>query len=97
MRRLTQREKWMVRAVAGAVAAIIVAVVAVSLATPGHSSGHGCIYVTVPAATGAQELNRCGLQARSICATAENPKAFTQQAAQTVTVACRRAGLPVGR
>ncbi len=86
----------MIRGVSGAVAVILVAVV-VSLISSGPSSSRGCIYATIPAATGAQELYRCGQAARSICASAESPGAFTEQAAQTVTAACRKAQLPVGR
>lgn len=85
----------MVRGVAGAVA-VILAVVVVALVRSGPSSSRGCIYATVPAATGAEELYRCGQAARSICASAESPGAFTKQAAQTVATACRKAGLPVG-
>lgn len=95
-RRLTTREKWMVRGVASVVAVILVVVV-VSLVSSSPSSSRGCIYVTVPAATGTEEIYHCGQAARSICASAESPGGFTKQAAQTVASACRKAGLQVGR
>ena len=93
--RLSGRERWMLGGVLGAVAALALALV-VSLGTSGQSSGHGCIYVTIPAATGAQELNHCGATARALCASALQPGAFTSQAAHVLAVACRKAGLPVG-
>ncbi len=84
----------------GGVLVVVVAVVvtlAISLASPGRSSAHGCIYATIPAATGAQEINRCGAAARATCATARAPGAFTRQAAPVIATQCRKAGLPVGR
>lgn len=86
----------MIRGVASAVA-IILAVVVVSLLSSSPSSSRGCIYVTVPAATGTDEIYHCGQAARSICASAESPGAYTTQAAQAIAAACRKADLPVGR
>ena len=85
----------MIRGVASAVAVIMVVVV-VSLLSSSPSSSRGCIYVTIPAATGTDELYHCGQAARSICSSVNNPGAYTKQAAQTVASACRKAGLPVG-
>lgn len=86
----------MIRGVASVVAAILVVVV-VSLLSSGPSSSRGCIYVTIPAATGTSEIYDCGAAARSICSTVEGPGAYTRQAAQAIVMACRKAGLPVGR
>lgn len=86
----------MIGGVLGVVAAVAVVLV-ISLATPGRTSAHGCIYATIPAATGAQEINRCGAAARAICASALGPGAFTPQAAPVIAAQCRKAGLPVGR
>lgn len=86
----------MIGGVLGIVAALVLVVV-ISLATAGPSSSHGCIYVTIPADTGAQEIRQCGTQARSTCATALSPGAFTAQAAPVVARECRKAGLAVGR
>ena len=78
------------------VAALGVAVV-IALSTAGRSSASGCIHVTIPAATGAQEINECGATARYTCASVLVPGAFTPEAAQTIATACRKARLPVGR
>ena len=51
-RRLTRREIWMVGGVLGAVAALALVLV-ISFASSGPSSKSGCIYATIPAATGA--------------------------------------------
>lgn len=72
-------------------------VLVISLVAAGPSSSHGCIYVTIPAATGAQEINQCGRAARETCASAMRPGSFTAQAAPVVATECRKAGLPVGR
>ncbi len=77
------------------VAALVLALV-VSLATAGPSSSHGCIYVTIPAATGAQEINQCGQTARGTCASALRPGAFPAQSGRVVAAECRKAGLPLG-
>jgi len=83
----------------GGVLAVVVAVavtLVISLASSARTSAHGCIYVTIPAATGAQEISRCGATARATCATALVPGAFTRQAAPVVAAQCRKAGLRVG-
>ena len=86
----------MVRGVLGVVAALAVVLV-VSLLAAGHSSRHGCIYVTIPAATGAEEVYQCGQTARSTCRSVSVPGAFRGQSARSVEAACRKAGLPVSR
>jgi hypothetical protein len=95
-RTLSRRERWMIRGVLGIVAAIAVAL-GVSLLVVGQSSSHGCIYVTIPAATGAQQVNECGATARSTCLSVSTPGAFTAQAATAVAAECRKAGLAVSR
>jgi hypothetical protein len=94
-RRFSTREKWMIGAVVGAVAAILVAVV-IAFATGGRTSAHGCIYATVPGATGAGDISQCGPAAADTCASVRKPGAFTRQAAQVVAEQCRKAGLAVG-
>ena len=79
------------------VVAAVVAALAVSFASSGPASGHGCIYATIPAATGAQDVSRCGAAARDTCATVFARGAFTTQAAPVIAAECRKAGLPVGR
>ena len=85
----------MVGGVIGTLAALAVALV-VSLVSPGPSSGHGCIYATIPGAVGAEQVHECGATARSTCQTVHAPGAFTAQAAATVAAECRKAGLAVG-
>jgi len=94
-RHLSKREVWMLAGVLGAIAVLAVVLV-ISFASSGPSSGSGCIYATIPAATGAQQVHECGAAARSTCATAQTPGAFTPQAAQAITTECRKAGLRVG-
>lgn len=85
----------MVGGVVAVVVAIVVAVV-IAVAAGGRTSSHGCIYATVPAATGAQEVSQCGAAAVSTCMSVRAPGAYTQQAARVIAVECRKAGLPVG-
>jgi hypothetical protein len=94
-RPLSVREKRIIGGVLATVVAIAVVLV-ISFSAGGQTSSHGCIYVTIPAATGAQQINRCGAVARDTCASSQTPGAFTAQAARTVAAECRRAGLPVG-
>ncbi len=85
----------MVGGVLGTIAVLAVVLV-ISFASSGPSSKSGCIYATIPAATGAQQVHQCGAAARSTCASAKTPGAFTPQAAEAVAAECRKAGLPVG-
>jgi len=85
----------MIGGVLGVVAALAVVLV-ISFASSTPSSKSGCIYATIPAATGAEQVHECGATARSTCATAQTPGAFSQQAAQAIVSACRKSGLPVG-
>ncbi|MGA2925952.1 MAG: hypothetical protein ABSG43_08145 [Solirubrobacteraceae bacterium] len=94
-RRLSVREKRLLGAVLAATGALLLVVV-IALSSSGRSSAHGCLYVTIPAATGAQEISECGSTARATCASARTPGAFTQQAAAEIASECRKAGLPVG-
>ena len=94
-RRLSRREQWMLGGVLATVA-VVALVVIISLATAGPSSSRGCIYVTVPGPVGAEEINQCGSQARSTCASVRVPGAFTPAAAASVAAECRKARLPAG-
>jgi hypothetical protein len=94
-RPLGTREKRLIAALLAAVAALAI-VLLVSLGASGSSSRNGCIYATIPAATGAQQISQCGTAARNTCATARTPGAFTPQAADAIAAECRKAGLPVG-
>jgi hypothetical protein len=94
-RRLSTRERWMVSGVLAAVV-VLALVLVISFSSGGPSSKSGCIYATIPADTGAQQINQCGAQARDTCQTVNVPGAFTQQAAAVLASECRKAGLPVG-
>ena len=87
-RPLSRREKRFAGAVLTAVAALLIAV-AISLVTAAPRSHNGCIYVTMAAPTGAQEIDQCGSQAR------ETGQAATPSE-QAIATECRKAGLPVG-
>jgi hypothetical protein len=93
--RLSAREKWMIGGVLGVVAALAVVLV-ISFASSNPSSTSGCIYATIPAATGAEQIHQCGATAKSMCATVHSGGGFTAQAASTIASKCREAGLPVG-
>lgn len=94
-RRLSKRERQLIGGVLGVVVALVL-VLTISLATGGRSSAHGCIHATIAGDVGAQEIDQCGAGARSTCASALAPGAFTSQAARTIAEQCRKAGLPVG-
>jgi len=94
-RRLSKREIWMISGVLATVV-VLALVLVISFATSAPSSKSGCIYATIPAATGAQQVSECGAAARSTCTTVLTPGAFTAQAAETLASECRKAGLPVG-
>ncbi|MBV8988023.1 MAG: hypothetical protein JO372_05615 [Solirubrobacterales bacterium] len=94
-RRLTSREKWILSGVLGTVAAVLAAVV-IALASSGHTSGNGCVYVTYAGIIGAQQLDACGASARTVCRDLGTSRGFTGPAVPQVAAACRKAGLPVG-
>ena len=85
----------MVGGVLGVVAALAVVLI-ISLVSSGPSSSNGCIYATVPGAVGAEQIHECGATARHTCQTLGAPGAYTHQAAHTLAVECRKAGLAVG-
>jgi hypothetical protein len=79
---------------AGGLVAFIAVALAISLAGGGRKTSHGCIEVTVQAATGASELYRCGAQARDLCASIGAPGGPAGVLGQAVALECRRAGIP---
>jgi hypothetical protein len=94
-RPLAVREKRLIAALVAVLAALAVVLV-VSLAASGTNSSNGCIYATIPAPTGAQQVSQCGAAARGTCASARTPGAFTPQAADAIAAECRKADLPIG-
>jgi hypothetical protein len=85
----------MVGAVLGLVAALA-AVVVIAVLTGGHTTGRGCVDVTIPYSLGGEELYRCGSSARALCRSAGAAGGFTGAAGHAVATQCRKAGLPVG-
>jgi hypothetical protein len=79
-----------------ATAAALVVVVAISLASGGHSTGGGCVDVQFPSSLGAQEFYRCGAAARSLCSSVGAPGGFTGAAGDAIAAECHKAGLRVG-
>jgi type II secretory pathway component PulM len=90
LRRLAPRERTVAIAV---VAATIVAICVVVLATLGNSRPEprpGCIYAIVAGFTGAEPVDACGARARRICATRTQPG---DPGATQIRESCRQAGL----
>ncbi len=94
-RSLSRRERRLIGAVLAVVAAFILVLV-IAIGSGGQSSGHGCIYATIPGPVGAQQISQCGAQARQTCQSVRAPGSFTAQAQRVLEAECRRAGLPVG-
>jgi hypothetical protein len=93
LRALSRRERRLIAGVLAVVAALVVGLV-ISFSSGGKSSAHGCIHLTIPAATGAQQIDSCGAQARSICGSTATPGAFVPTAARAIAAECRKAGVP---
>jgi hypothetical protein len=89
------RERWMIGGVLGSLVVLAVALV-LALASQGPKSGHGCISVALAYSTGGAQIYQCGDSARAMCSEVGKPGGLTGQAAETVTGACRKAGLAVG-
>jgi hypothetical protein len=68
----------------------------VAVLTTGHSTGNGCIDVTIPYSIGGQEFYRCGEAARTTCRSVDTPGGFVGPAGRAVAAECRKVGLPVG-
>jgi hypothetical protein len=96
LRRLTSRERWLIRGVLAVTAALVVAVI-VAIAAAGHSTGGNCIDFTLPYSFGGQEFFECGARARSTCRAVDQPGGFAGRAGATVATECRKVGFPVGR
>ncbi len=86
----------MLGGVAGVLAALAAALV-ISFATAGHKSGHGCISVGLAYSTGGAQIYRCGASARALCASVNHANGLIGGAARSMTIECRKAGLPIGR
>ena len=90
VRRLTLRERRIVRAALVVVVAATIAIVALSLSSSTAPPRAGCIDTFVPGATGGVEVAACGARARHIChshATAPDP------GSRAIERSCRRADI----
>jgi hypothetical protein len=94
-RRLRAREQWIIGSVLALLAAGVVVLV-ISFASSGHTTGHGCIDVTVPGATGGTEIYRCGAEARALCASAATAGSQQPLLGEATIAQCRKAGIPTG-
>ncbi len=95
LRRLSARERWLVRIMAGVTAVIVVGVI-IALAASGPSSANGCVHAIFPGPVGAEQVNVCGSEARSLCATLNASTQYGPEARRTIAAECGKAGLPVG-
>jgi hypothetical protein len=88
--KLSSRE---LKAVFGAVAVTLAALVAIVAATVGNSNPEpaiGCIRPEVAGIVGAETINACGRKAVEICTRASR---FTGARAETIVVDCRTQGV----
>jgi hypothetical protein len=95
-RQLRPREKWIFGSMLGLGVAGLVAL-AISLLSVGHTSGNGCVDVTVAHVTGGTELYRCGAEARALCSSRGEAGGLNTALARALAVECRKAGLSIAR
>jgi hypothetical protein len=94
-RQMGAREKWIVGAMGGLLAALVVLLV-ISLGSKDHHTGNGCIATTLSYAFGGQNIYECGPAAKRMCAAVDTPAGYGQQAGRLIAIECRKLGLPVG-
>ncbi len=93
-RQLNARERWILSCVGAIVAGLLIAVI-IGFAQSSPTSGHGCVYVSVPSSMGAQPYAGCGAKARLICAQVGIPGGYSGSLARELIPACHKAGVPV--
>lgn len=92
LRKLTGRERGVVLA---GLAAIVIAILALVLATAGDSRpgpAEGCVSAVVAGRVGGEPVNGCGEKAKRICALSAN---YDTPRAQTISAKCAEAGIVV--
>jgi hypothetical protein len=94
-RAFRRREKWMMGGVLGVVTAFVVVLV-ISFSSETKKSGRGCISVALAYSTGGEQIYRCGVAARALCAGVGKVGGITGNTGRTVATACRQAGVPIG-
>ncbi len=95
LRRLTARERRLIRGVLAAVVLLAVGVV-VAVASTGPSSGNGCLHLTIPGQLARRRSTSAGAPPRTRAPAYGQPGTFSSLARQDVVAACRKAGLPLG-
>ena len=90
--RLTRSAKRRLAWIGGILAAVLIAVVAWTVSSPGSygTSKAGCVTVTVPSSTGGGLLHQCGAGARAMC---RNAFARRDKISLLARPQCRLAGL----
>jgi hypothetical protein len=89
------REKGMIAGVVG-VLALMVVVLVIAVASTGKKPGHGCVSVALAYSTGGEQIDRCGAAARALCGGVGRVGGVTGAAAETLSTACRKAGIRAG-
>jgi hypothetical protein len=95
MRALSRRERRLIVAIGALAAALVIAVI-VSLTATGVRSANGCVHAVIPGPVGAQPIDRCGAEARTLCASLGATPGFSPDARRTIGAECRKAGLTTG-
>jgi hypothetical protein len=93
-RRSGVRERWMV-GLGALLTAALIAFAVVSITSKDHTSGHGCVAVTIPYGLGGQQIYDCGAAARALCQEVGVPGGWNGSAGHAVATECRKAGVPV--
>jgi len=96
-RRLSEPLRWGRRekaAVGAALACLVLVLIGLGVygATSGSRARSDCVDVTFASTLGGARLHACGPQARAVCA---SPRGY-ESIADTLKLACRRAGYPLG-
>jgi len=86
-------ERWLVAFVAVVLAAGAVGL-GISFTSHAPKSHDGCISVSAATPIGGSELDRCGAEARDLCAASEQTAQTWQVLQATLVRECRKAGLP---
>jgi hypothetical protein len=88
------RDRWLLGSALVLLGAVAVALT-IAVLIPGATLRNGCVDVTAASATGGFQLDRCGAQARALCARPTQAGPPTRAFVQAIISECRKAGLPV--
>jgi hypothetical protein len=90
-RRISTRERWVIWAVVGVLAAVCAGIV-LGIVTSSPKSSNGCVHATIAGPLGAEAINQCGAEAKALCSSVST-RGFSAQAIDTIRAECRKAGL----